>query len=568
MGYFKDLSNKLNQLYKYKIVDTYTDLEQYDAFYETFNILEINKYDNSQIARVFTYTIEKKMDMNNQKLNGLMIVSILKHIEYNIYNTPNYYQTQVFLVNCLFVYMLKSDEPLIDSNTHLFIRNINWNNDLYIYMLNLLSAANKYHCFVYIYELMNNDTYVPNLIHFLSNYSAKMIRGNINCYSIFTFLLDRIVSDKLKTQLINNHYENIISIERITNENKITIYLNDTNQSYKINTNFDQSDNNNNIYKYLDKITCIGIKDKIIKSAICCGVSNREIFDNMISYLDIDTNEYITYALEYMNYYYLDNYINYKKLSPSLCYKILLNIKSMMMSSYDNDKKILNLVNKIIKMGFVNSFTFTEMKCLMIKSINSYNLIIMNKLFPLFKKKYESEVKFLFKYCNIELRFHNLMRLVNHYKIDITFNDSMIDIYAKNYCLVAYLKKKKILTDDMSKKICKRVLQNRSNMFSGYIIRLTLPKIFDAEICKLLYDKRRYRNMLCKYLVRCREHKYNYSDIQKNYPYIIHLNKFAVLIRYLNITKEDANDILVRLKKCRNFDIVKFVIDNIIKINI
>ena len=536
------LNSIFNELSNIEINEIDDDNDNDNNFFTNFNKLELNKYDNYEIAISLTNFIKNKLNINNTRLNTLIILNILNHISKNIYNTVDYYKTQMVLVNSLFIYTSKLSNPLEDIIFYIFIDNINWNDSLCIYLLKLLCAINYYDCFIYIYIRFGNCKYAITLINFLSNYNDDGIEGNIKCITIFNYLLDQIISDKLKIQLIDQFYDNMIKIDKLLFDNKMIIYLDCYNLCIEHKSCVNYINNNNNIYKYLNKIDNSILYDtnllinKAFKSVIINSIESRYIIDDIIEKYNIDPNIYIIDALKYCNYFYINNYIDYRKLS-SYTNDILLiiskyNIYSLKLNKIFKWKIIFKLVDNLIKIGYVSELTFNQINQIMINAIKYNNKLIIYKIFPILVNKDRCKIKYLLNHSLSRYMFQIVMRLLNRYKLINNYNgDDMIDIYTNNYYLIRYLIQYNKLKKATYDKIFIKILSNNIDTNKKYILALILSHLssnsyYDINICKLLYKKKCY-DLLCSFLIKTRNKCiFTFDNIQKSYPKLIDCNNF------------------------------------------
>lgn len=551
---------------------------------DNITTLNLDKYNNNNIINALHLFIFN-VDEINTKIENILI-NILKYVRDNSWNTVNFTKLQIDIVNNLFYYILKKNE-LMNSNGENIIKDVEilsdivfkeyqatiiWNKNLYTHFLKLLTFIDFVECFDYIYNQAIDNNYVINLnTLFGCKYNNNItfnVNGIVKCIKISRYILTKINDIIERSKFINLLYDELL--EYINDFYPLTVCLDCVIGYFDINNS--TYEDNYLIYKYVKLDECEYIKDKIMKCIIFGKSKNKIVYDECIEKFKINPNTHILDAIKCVNNFYLTNFITIN--THDEIYNLLFDISSVpiigalfiVKSQY---KEIIKIIRKFTHIRYINKLSQNQIKTIMFNATKNKNIFIVRYLFNYFIKNSDIDVIMLFKYAKHIKMIKLLINLCEHI---INFNDkNLLHIYINNNVLLRCLLEKNMLDNTVLKILSDIVLNN--NIFKGkgymaYLIFRNLNIPFNNKICKQLYELHCY-DAVCIYLKKNHEQaNLNYNIIKTRYKKIINSYTFRELLFNLNLTIEQAHDLLSNIKNNSYAKNITFLIKNIMKIEI
>jgi hypothetical protein len=610
---FANNSDDINGIFPYLSSIDFDTFENFDI--TKSNLTNIN---NNDIISDFNYFLYDKINDNFSEKTKSTINHLIDHISNNLYKTSDFIGLQIDLIHTLFIYILKKyklfaselsnndeliltykydNDLLLSDEIFLKISNsIHWNHLLYTYFLKLILQIDHLELFKYIYEKSLENRYsidLKEIINFITTCSLYSYNNNNNnifdyklniqgaykCLRIFKYMLDQI-PDKIQClNIVEEFYKNSIKYHCIyTNTNEL--FIDKKIEYIVINNNPDETYLCNLIYTYFNYNDIKHLNKLVLESIISSKINSVKIIKNAISFFKDDINNYAIHIYKTFNKD-ISKLIDYKEIvkSQNSLYMTLLNISTIHIWSFSNylihsKWKYLHEFIKIITHNkYINLLSDYQLNSVFFSAFKHCNLIIIKRLFKYYYVNNHQYIKNILKYAtnrNIIKMVVNL--ILKHNNIFDFNNEQMIYIYLKNTTLLCYLLKKNIISPHISNILFNLIINNKIkinniNRVLSYIISKT-SILYDDQTSNYLYKKKLYTT-LCIYLTKTyNHHKFNYLEIRSKYKNIINTNNFYHLMLKLNITIDNAYDIL-KLVKCRWYKKkILFLMKNIIKFNI
>lgn len=572
-------------------IQTLTNMFDIVYLNNKFSDLDLSKFCNDQIIDALNVYIFCKMTFTKYKRNYNLITFVLTHIKNNNYNTGDYINLHLKIINGLFYYIIRttnmnSNENNIKNNfdflsDKIFLKYmmfIMWNKKLCYHFLKLMMLIDNDECFEYIYDKAIDNNYEIDFFSLINHKSnEELIIGSsthTKYYKIIKFMIDHIKDQSIKIKFIETMYDTFIK-SHYYEDNELYIFL----DSYVGYFTINNSKNKNIclIYKCFKPHELNHIKNKIMRCLVLTKQKTRVVYMNCINYFKLDPNMFLIDALKYINNYYITEILQIKNLlnSQNELYNLLHNIAKIKIA-YANkyNKKKFSEIIKIIKMAtnikYIKLLNMNQVTSIMFTALKYKNIFIVQYLFRYFIKNTNIKIIDLFKYIRQSNFIKIFINQCKRHNINLDFNNMLHQCIMNNQ-LLQYLLKKNMLTNQKLKILLNIILNTnliKQNVLNTYLLMKNINIPFDNKICKQLYDKSFYSALIIYLVHTSKQHEINYDIIKNNYKNIINCHRFDKLILHLKINRDQAHDMLSKIKNARLLKKIKFLLTNIIKLDL
>ena len=394
--------------------------------------------------------------------------------------------------------------------------------------------------------------------------------GIINPLKIASKIISSNQSISSNVQFIKEIYNNIQTIKKNGYSDGVCIPLYDELQIL-IPGSIDPYNNICQIYTYFDtnnlKHFSYDILNGIIKYSWPLSNCNTiiEICNNCIQTFDLDSNDFINFAVFCKKYSFVVFFANFDTMNLDTFFKLILCMSKK--NSYEHFgfiKSQITLIYQHIKnSNKINMLCRHQINILMYYSIIYVNNDMIELLFNNWIQSYyySSYEIFMTKLKNKYL-IQLFIELFKKHKISLNFNTDVVveSIIKFNNCGLL-----NILTKSIDRTIIDNLLNFHLKNIDLYINNdcvinklISLSDIiFNYDICNKLYDSKCNKS-LCTYLIKTyNQHVLKYSDIMIKYPKILQKIQSCKLMLKLKLNKYEAIDLLNKIDSLWLRDIVK-----------